>query len=232
MAAKILPPPQLSPPLVNAVKSLPAQTLLVVHPSPASWIEPLKSSAKLLPWTVLCESTEPDWGTWKGPRGGLVWQPANTAAATAPPATWKLLPQPWTRLARWYLERLPLQHRHVALLAPPSAQLEGLCSWLLRQGASLSWVRDRSRQVWSQLRLCDVLVVFPDSDTEVEARHLCGGSVMLDFRPTSQIRGTALELTLSAFADAATHSLDALGVALALGLPGMAPQQETLVGLA
>lgn len=231
MAAKILPVPAVGAQLLRNCKGLPAQTLVAVGPPAEAWNEALRASQNVTPWSFSCQPVEPDWNHWKGPRGGLVWYAGQSPPPSPPPSNWKLLGQPWPRLARWYLEGLALQFRHVTLLAPPWSQLEGLCSWLVRQGASVSWVGEASRQIWAQLRLADIALVLPGVQTEIEARHLSGGSTLLDFRPGSTLRGSALEITLEAFADAETGSLDLLCAALALSLPGQA-QQETPHGLA
>ena len=143
------------------------------------------------------------------------------------PHGWRSLQPPWACLARWMLKELPLKGRHVGLLAPPECALENLVAWLPRQGASLSWCDDNCRHLGNQVRLCDLLVLFPGFNTTLEAHQVSAGTALLDLRPEgTSLVGNALYSSLSAFGNAASGALDALLVSLALA------QQETLIELA
>lgn len=233
IAAQVLPLRPLSGPSLRALQTIPAQTLLVAT-FDFRLAEALKSAPQIVPWTPVVHALppEPNWleRAAKTYRGGVVWW-AGPGPLAALPQGWKPLRQPWTRLARRLLDGQRLRHRHVGLVAPAWCDLEGLCGWLLREGASLAWCDDGNRHLLSHLRLCDIVMVFPGAELNLEARHLAAGATLIDLRPGSRIAGTALELTLGAYADAYTGALSPLLACLALGWPPVA-QQETLIGLA
>jgi hypothetical protein len=219
--------------MLRALQTVPPQNLLV----PAfdfRLVDALKSGPQVVPWTPVAQPLPPE-PAWlerasKTSRSGVIWW-AGPGSAPPPPSGWKLLRQPWVRLARWLLDGQRLRHRHVGIVAPAWCELEALCGWLVREKASVSWCDDSSRHLWSQLRLCDVVLVFPGTDLCLEARHLAGGTTLIDMRPGSAVAGSALELTLGAYCDAASGALAPLLGCLALGWPALA-QQETLIGLA
>lgn len=226
MALKIIESPAFSEGLQKRLKGLSQATLVVLDDDPI-WLNLLKLGERSLPWVVVQVSPSAgDW--WKHPQlraGGWVWSPQGQAPAL--PSGWKVLGQPWAWLAMWLLKGLALKSRHLGLLAPASCSLENLVGWLPRQGASLSWCDDNSRHLWNQVRLCDILVIFPGFLGELEAHGVTAGTVLLDLRPGRRgLTGSALQTVLSGYGDASTGALQALLPSLALS------QQETLIDLA
>lgn len=219
MPSAILDNPAPSGTLARRLAALPAAPLLLVDGAPL-WNEALASGTRWLPWSAhSCSSKAlPDVleRAAGGRAAGAVWWP-DGPRRLALPAGWRWLPPPWTRLARWYLEGLPLSGRHVTLLAPAHRALDPLCAWLMRQGASVTWCDGSSRHLWSCLRLSDIALVFAGFDWELEARHLAAGATLIDFRPGHSVGRSALQITLGSYADAESGSLTALLPCLAMG---------------
>lgn len=184
-----------------------------------------------MPWTPVAQPLPPGPAALeeRGSKGVLWW--AGPGSPPPLPAGWKPLRQPWVRLARWLLDGQRLRHRHVGIVAPAWCELDALCGWLLKEQASVTWCDDNSRHLNSQLRLSDIVLVFPGADVLLEARHLAAGATLIDMRPGSAVVGSALQITLGAYADESTGALAPLLSCLALGWPSLA-QQETLIGLA
>jgi hypothetical protein len=219
--------------LQRRLKSLPAAPLVILDENPI-WLTLLKQGERSIPWALLQMDPQSDWSErlQQHPQlraGGWLWSPTRQTRpgpAGLPPG-WRSLQPPWAWLARWLLKELPLKGRHVGLLAPADCALENLVAWLPRQGASISWCDDNCRHLGSQLRLSDLVVVFPGFQQTLEAHQLTVGTALLDLRPDSQgLAGSALHTTLSAFGDASTGALEALLASLVLA------QQETLIELA
>lgn len=218
--AKLLPPPSLPEGLQKRLKKLPGAPLLVLD-EPVRWQPVLRHGSLPMPWVpVWLEHRTEGWEERLSQhpqlrQGGYYWSPGSPEE-TALEAHWKRLPAPWTQLARWYLQDLTVAGRHVTLLGPDFCRLEPLTGWLLRRGASVTWTGDNSRHLANQLRLSDIVVLFPGFTTLLEAHQVQPDSIWLDFRPDSpSIAGSALEVTLSGYTDASEGSLDHLLPALA-----------------
>lgn len=230
MGLKIIESPAFSEALARRLKGLNQAPLVVLDDNPL-WLTLLKEGERSLPWALVQMSPASDWieHLSKHPQlrsGGWLWSPAGRSWPGLP-SGWKVLSPPWAWLGMWLLRALPLQGRHVGLLAPAECALENLVGWLPRQGASLSWCDDNSRHLWNQVRLCDVLVIFPGFSSELEAHGVTAGTILIDLRPGRRgLAGNALSTVLSGYGDASTGALRAL-------LPGLAlSQQETLIELA
>lgn len=230
MPPKIIESPTPSEALQRRLKAVPAAPLVVLDENPI-WLTILKQGDRSLPWPLLQMDPNSDWleRISQHPQlrpGGWLWSPGMRSVPVLPHG-WRSLQPPWACLARWMLKELPLKGRHVGLLAPPECALENLVAWLPRQGASLSWCDDNCRHLGNQVRLCDLLVLFPGFNTTLEAHQVSAGTALLDLRPEgTSLVGNALYSSLSAFGNAASGALDALLVSLALA------QQETLIELA
>lgn len=231
MPPKILASPAPSENLKKRLKSFP-QAPLVILDSDKIWLNILRSGERSLAWIPVGLEPTPDWRERLSQHpqlrsGGWLWCPEGGTELTGLPQQWKALAAPWAWLGRWLLKEIPLRNRHLGLLGPASANLENLTGWLLRQGASATWLDDSSRHLHNQLKLSDILLVFPGFRTHLEAHQINPGTCLIDFRAASPgLAGNALALTLGAYADASTGALTNLLLALALS------QQETLIELA
>lgn len=221
MPPKFLEVPKLSDALQRRLQALPSLPLVVLDKDPA-WLGYLKNGERSLNWPLLQMDPE---GAWmerlqQHPQlrpGGWIWSPREVRLANLPHG-WRQLAPPWSILGRWLLKPQSLKARHVGLLAPPECGLEGLAGWLTRQGASLTWCDDHSRHLGSQLRLCDVLVLFPGFESVIEAHRLSAGGILIDLRPgASGLSGSALQTTLQAYCDAGRGALHMLLPCLAQG---------------
>ncbi len=226
--------------VARRLKSLPPSPLLLLDHEDSPWMHHLKVGTRHLAWLPVLysgptEGDEVDLADRLAHhpqlrQGGYAWMPGSGQVRPPLPQKWRYLPHPWSYLARWVLGQVALRGRQVAVVGPASSGLETLAGWLVGQGASLSWCDDHSRHLWSQLRLCDVVLLFPGCATQVEACHLSAGGVFLDFRPTvPAVAGSATEMIVTRYADAASGSLDLLLASLAMG---MVAQQETMFELA
>jgi len=230
MPPKFLEVPVLSEALQRRLQALPALPLVVLDEDPG-WLGWLKQGDRSLNWPLLQMDPGSDWleRLQQHPQlrpGGWLWSPGDQRLPNLPHG-WRQLQPPWATLGRWLLKSQNLKARHVGLLAPPECALDSLAGWLTRQGASLSWCDDNSRHLGSQLRLCDVLLVFPGFQTVLEAHHLSAGGILVDLRPgAAGLAGSALQTTLQGYSDAGRGALHMLLPCLALA------QQETLIGLA
>lgn len=237
---RLLETPTLPTGLLDQLKNLAPPPLLLIDHEESTWSPFLKASP--VPprwWTVLysgpAEGENPELNEQlrqhpKLRQGGVAWAPESPGARLQLPARWKFLPPPWSVLAGWYLNTMSLKGKHVTLVAGPESGLENLTSSIGRQGASLSWCQDNSRHLWSQLRLSDVVMVFPGCQLPLEASLFNAGVTLLDFRPESPpMQGSALGMLVQAYQDAHSGLLDLLPAALAISLIS---RKETLSRLA
>lgn len=230
MSARILQPASASESLQKHLRGLPASTLLVVDDR-CDWLPLLRKDVPPLKWSVLQVRPQDPWQQHPQLRGGgWLWQPGQEPSprSTPPKGTrWRPLPSPWSQLARWNLQGLPLRGRHVTLLAPPTLGLEGLVNWLPRQGASFSRAYEDARVLENLLRLSDIVVLFPGLDLVLEAHQAVPGVTWVDLRPDPPGPAQqALELVCGAYTDRSRGALEPLLICLALA------QQETLMELA
>lgn len=227
MPPKFLEVPAISEVLQRRLQALPSLPLVVLDSDPA-WLSYLKNGDRSTGWPLLQLDPRADWlePLQQHPQlrtGGWLWCPSEIGLPQLPHG-WRQLPPPWSALARWLLRAQNLKARHIGLFAPPEAALDGLVGWLMRQGASLCWCDERSRHLGSQLRLCDVLVVFPGFGMELEAHQLSAGGTLIDLRPgCSGLSGSALQTTLQGYSDASRGALHMLLPCLAQGAfaPGL-----------
>lgn len=230
MPPKFLEVPSMSEVLQRRLQSLPSLPLVVLDSDPL-WLGHLKNGDRSLSWPLLQMDPKSEWleRLQQHPQlrtGGWVWSPREAKLPQLPHG-WRQLAPPWAALGRWLLKGQNLKARHVGLLAPPEAALEGLAGWLTRQGASMSWCDERCRHLGSQLRLCDILIVFPGFESELEAHQLSAGGMLIDLRPRAAgLRSSALQATLQVYCDAGRGALHMLLPCLLMA------QQETLIGLA
>lgn len=231
MSLKILDSPAPSENLRKRLKSFP-QAPVVILDCDKIWLNILRSGERSLAWVPVGLEPTSDWRErlTQHPQlrgGGWLWCPEGDTELNGLPQQWKVLVPPWAWLGRWLLKEISLKNRHVGLLGPANASLENLLGWLLRQGASATWIDDTSRHLCNQLKLSDILLVFPGFRAPLEAHQINPGTCLVDFRCSSQgLAGNALASTLGAYADASTGALSNLLLALALS------QQETLIELA
>ncbi|MBS2036214.1 hypothetical protein JST97_14585 [bacterium] len=214
MPPKFLEVPALSEVLQRRLQALPSLPLVVLDSDPG-WLSHLKNGDRSLNWPLLQMDPQTEWldRLQQHPQlrtGGWIWSPGEIRLPPLPHG-WRQLAPPWSVLGRWLLKAQNLKARHVGLLAPPEAALEGLVGWLMRQGASLTWCDERSRHLGSQLRLCDVIVVFPGFQAELEAYQLSAGGILIDLRPgAAGLSGSALQATLQGYCDASRGALHML----------------------